>query len=396
MANVSSENVINFIHNTLFFEWVVRPTENLNIYWNQYVIDHPWEKSDIEEAYFLIKTLLKEKEPIRQSELTQIWSTIEKSIRKELKRKIRLKSWSIAAGIIIIIGISVLVASNFGLLSKSSVNYEAFTQAPTTGNNVKLILSDNSAETFSSPEVEIIYNNDGKVQTGSGEKIKQDSKDNFTEKEYFNQLIVPRGRRSNIILSDGSRLWLNSGSRAIYPVVFNKKCREIFIEGEAYIEVFNNPLKPFYVVTDQIKVKVLGTKFNISAYPDDNNDMVALVEGSVDATVKSANFKMKPNQLLSLGKESGEVIVEEVDVTSYIAWKEGWILCDKEKLEKIAVKLSRYYNVGIKYRESDIENMTLTGKLDLKNECSEVLNTICATAPLKYELSDSIFYLSIK
>ena len=151
----------------------------------------------------------------------------------------------------------------------------------------------------------------------------------------MNQLVVPFGKKSKIELADGTRLWLNSGSRAIYPVVFQKGKREIYLEGEGYLEVAHNASSPFYVVTDQMKVRVLGTKFNLSAYKEDASVSVVLVEGSVEASSESGKLILKPNQLLNYQKSTRESTISHANVLQYVSWIDGWMLCDKEKLSSI-------------------------------------------------------------
>ena len=211
----------------------------------------------------------------------------------------------------------------------------------------------------------------------------------------MNQLVVPFGKKSKIELADGTRLWLNSGSRAIYPVVFQKGKREIYLEGEGYLEVAHNASSPFYVVTDQMKVRVLGTKFNLSAYKEDASVSVVLVEGSVEASSESGKLILKPNQLLNSQKSTRESTISHANVLQYVSWIDGWMLCDKEKLSSIFTKLSRYYDVKIDISDPRFDKMTLTGKLDLKTKCEDVLKVICSTAPIKYSISEKQITLII-
>ena len=162
-----------------------------------------------------------------------------------------------------------------------------------------------------SKEVELKYSKEGKIETKAGKQIQTEDLKGNSEAEEMNQLVVPRGKRSSVELADGSKLWLNSGSRAIYPVVFSKKNREIFIEGEGYLEVSHDASRPFYVVTDAVKVKVLGTKFNISAYKEDNQVSVVLVEGSVEASVGLQKVVMKPDQIMNYAINTEKLSVEE-------------------------------------------------------------------------------------
>lgn len=105
---------------------------------------------------------------------------------------------------------------------------------------------------------------------------------------------------------------------------------------------------------------------------------------------------MKPNQLMTYEKKAGTAELNEADVLPYISWKDGWLYCDKETLETIATKLSRYYNVKIEFRDTEARKLTLTGKLDLKTECSGIFSAISSTAPISIEVQNDIILISSK
>jgi ferric-dicitrate binding protein FerR (iron transport regulator) len=120
------------------------------------------------------------------------------------------------------------------------------------------------------------------------------------------------------------------------------------------------------------------------------------VEGSVEAVAGRKNFEIKPNQVFKLEKQTGETSLHNTNVMEYISWKDGWLLCNKEPIGEIAVKLSRYYNIVIEVSDDKVKRLTLSGKLDFKNTCEDVLNTIVLTAPVKYEINDGVIKLSMK
>lgn len=150
------------------------------------------------------------------------------------------------------------------------------------------------------------------------------------------------------------------------------------------------------MVTDQIKVKVLGTKFDISAYKEDDHVSVVLVEGSVQALTTSESRILRPNQILSYEKLTQKSTIDRINVLESISWKDGWLLCNKEQIKSIITKLSRYYNIKINCSDPKLGSLTLTGKLDLKSNYEDIFKVICTTAPLKYEIIDNTIYLKIK
>jgi ferric-dicitrate binding protein FerR (iron transport regulator) len=271
----------------------------------------------------------------------------------------------------------------------SEIDYQLLAKVDAQDKEVKLIFADKSEEVLTSKELEVKYDSHGDIEINSDKRLEQKIDAYKSGGEQLNQLVVPRGKRSSLILSDGTKLWLNSGSRAIFPVVFTKKEREIYIEGEAYLEVAHDAARPFFVVTDKIHVKVLGTKFNISAYPEDQASSVVLVEGSVQAIIDSKELTMKPDQLLTYQKSSGVTALQKADVIIYTSWKDGWMYCEKERMESIATKLSRYYNMKIEFKDYEAKELTLTGKLDLKTQCADVFEAISSTAPITFEIQDN-------
>jgi len=394
--SATEKNITELIHNPEFVQWVLKPNARSNQFWGNWIDENPLQKIEFEQARFILKSLVKDEKSLTESEISELWESIELSQNKVSKRIIRLKKWAAAAGILLILGFSGWLMVQLYGSKKTDIDYHSIAVNIDSGNDIKLILADHSQKKFTNKEVEFKYNQSGKLETKEGKQVQTEDLVKSSEGLQMNQLIVPRGKRSNIELADGTKLWLNSGSRAIYPVAFNGKTREIYIEGEGYLEVAHNVTKPFIVITDQVKVKVLGTKFNISAYKDDCGISVVLVEGSIEALCGSDDVIMKPNELLNYKKLTHESTLEETNILPFISWKDGWMLCNKEPIHSLTRKLSRYYDLTISYTDPRVNNMTITGKLDLKSKCEDVLKIICATAPLKYEIIGDTIFLTVK
>jgi len=392
----NENNKIELIHNPDFVEWVLNPSEQSDHVWKSYLAQNPLQKKDFDHARFLIKGLVANQKSLTEAEVSVLWEKIKQTQQSRKKRVFNLRSWSAAAGILLILGVSLWLTSRNNIEKTQEINYQSIAVAAPTGKDIKLILSDQTEKTFATKEVDLKYNQEGQLESKTGKTVQTEDLGKSNETEQMNQLVVPRGKRSSVELADGSKLWLNSGSRAIYPVVFNKKTREIYIEGEGYLEVMPDASKPFFVVTDHVKVIVLGTKFDISAYKDDDHVSVVLVEGSVQATMGAESLYMKPNQKLNYALNSQKSTLEKTNVLEYTSWKDGWMLCNKEQIQSITTKLSRYYDIKISYTDLRLNSMTLTGKLDLKSNCEDVLKVICTTAPLNYELIGNEIILSMK
>ena len=183
----------------------------------------------------------------------------------------------------------------------------------------------------------------------------------FTETRYT-EIFVPPGQMTQVKLSDGSKIWLNSGSVFKYPIEFDQSSRKVFIDGEAFMEVTHNKRKPFVVNTGKLSVEVLGTSFNISAYSGDEHTNITLVDGSV--LLRSDDEKwtrnMAPGQSITVANNNTPEI-SMVNTDFYTSWKDGKIVFRNEKLEEIAKKMERWYNVEIRFKDEKLKELEFSG-----------------------------------
>jgi len=201
----------------------------------------------------------------------------------------------------------------------------------------------------------------------------------------FNILQTPRGGIYQISLPDGTKAWLNSSSTLKYPVMFSGHERKVELEGEAYFEVTHNKDMPFLVVSKNQTVQVLGTHFNVNAYPDEDYSKTTLLEGSVRVSLPN---QIKPVLLVpgqqSIAKPSG-IKVRKVDVDNAVAWKNGLFLFDNEEIHSIMKKISRWYDVDVEY-EKGIENMRFGGTVSRYANISMVLRKLELTNTIHFKI----------
>lgn len=206
-----------------------------------------------------------------------------------------------------------------------------------------------------------------------------------------NILSVPYGKQFDVILADGTSVHLNAGSVLKYPSNFdgNSK-REVFLEGEAYFKVTKNKDIPFIVKTEKLDTRVYGTEFNVSAYMNDNTTDVVLVEGivGVQETTKRTGFSneyvmIKPSQKASRGKVVSGVNIENVNVSSYIAWKSGSLIFNNENIANVFKKLERQFNVDIQNDYSELYKHSYTGTFRSEN-IDDILIIISAHTKFYY------------
>lgn len=211
------------------------------------------------------------------------------------------------------------------------------------------------------------------------------------EAEEYNQIIVPKGRRSMIVLADNSKIWINSGSKVIYPRTFGEGKRQIFVEGEVFLKVARNEAKPFVVSTSAFEVEVLGTSFNVSAPKGSTQADVVLVEGAVDVKDHlERHIKMKPNERVELN-EAGISKKEQVNALDYIHWVDGvWVLNGKP-LKEVLRYLAEYYGQSV-HCDPSIEAEPFYGKLFLNDDLDKVLESIRQALPATLTAEKNIIY----
>lgn len=198
---------------------------------------------------------------------------------------------------------------------------------------------------------------------------------------------APQGSRTQMMLPDGSKVWLNAGSRISYPQGFGYTVRLVRLVGEGYFEVARNERLPFSVSSDHVQVKVLGTKFNFRDYPADAEAIVSLAEGSVAmwSSRKDEEVYLKPNQRASVNKRTGSICVEEYEVANATQWTNGRLIFDGEPLQEIVNNLERSYNVKIDIADQELLKLRFHGDfLRQEQTLNEVLDALAATGKIRY------------
>lgn len=384
----------DFVDDDYFLEWVFRPSQKSQLFWEEFINKYPEKIKDIEKAKLIIKSSRPVEKDLSEVEIDLTWTDIKKSIYKRTKWNWHI--WvSVAAASILILLVSIWWINSENRRNYKVIDYSQILPVHSGNQDVELILNDQTKVKISEKESDLKYNSNGKLVINSKKTIKQESVKNTAREVSFNSIVVPRGKRANITFTDGTTLWLNSGSSAIYPVEFTGKRREIYIKGEGYLEVSHDESHPFIVKTDQLSIQVLGTRFNVSAYPEDRTVNVVLVEGKIVArSANNSEVLLLPNQMISYNSETQTTDVSEVQVDNFISWKDGCLFCNSEELGSIVVKLERYYDQKIIFSEESAKSFRLSGKLDLKDNLDQVLQVIATTAPVKINIENDEILIS--
>ncbi len=256
---------------------------------------------------------------------------------------------------------------------------------------ITLKLEDGSIQVLDVQQEKVIANKDGdEIVTHQFDKISYKKAKPKDGKLVYNELTVPYGKKFQVVLSDGTHIFLNSGTKLKYPVAFiSKGKREVFLDGEAYFSVTENKVNPFVVTTNEINVQVLGTKFVVSSYQNENNTSTTLVEGSVavyetgKAYDKAESIVIIPNQQVSY--ESQQFIVREVNVEKYTAWTEGKLYFVNDRFEVILKEMERHFNVEIINNNNELKNVRYTGTFKTET-LEQIFNTFKQNTEFEYHM----------
>ncbi len=209
------------------------------------------------------------------------------------------------------------------------------------------------------------------------------SEANSSGKEIFNTISTPRGGQYQLILPDGTKVWLNSMSSLKFPAAFTGKERRVELSGEGYFEVSKNKEMPFTVKASEVDVRVLGTQFNISAYEDEKLIKTTLIEGSVKIA-RGNHTKMLVPGMQAICDGTDNIKITDADAGEAVAWKNGYFLFRNEPIEDLMLTISRWYDVDVKY-EGSMEGKVFGGKFSKKGSLSELLKSLELTGTVKFK-----------
>ena len=215
-----------------------------------------------------------------------------------------------------------------------------------------------------------------------------------SESVVYNKLEIPRGGEFCLTLSDGTRVWLNSETSIQYPVAFGAKERRVFVQGEAYFEVAKDAKKPFTVQFMSSSVTVLGTSFNIRAYPEEKRSQTTLAEGSVRIYSPGSSMLLKPGEQAEVSALSGEMVKQEVEVKNFTSWKDGRFVFEQQPLEDIMRTLERWYDIRVIFKDEGAKRISLSGNMKRYGDFSQVMKMLQMTGDVRFELHGNDVYIT--
>jgi len=216
----------------------------------------------------------------------------------------------------------------------------------------------------------------------------------------YNEIVVPYGSKSKVILPDSSTVWLNAGARLKYPVNFNDNQRHVYLQGEGFFEVIKDSQHPFVVNSNGMNITVLGTKFNVMANADDQTIETTLVEGAIeiqwlkDEADRQTNASLKPGQKLTLRKENEQYEFQGIEETGLsIAWMENKLVFTKERFGDAKVKLERWYGITIDVKDMEILDYQITGTFE-NQTLEQAMQALSMAVSCKFKLDKNLVIVS--
>lgn len=221
------------------------------------------------------------------------------------------------------------------------------------------------------------------------------SRNNILPDTGFTEIITPNGERSNVVLPDGSLVNLNAGSVLKFVPSFSADEREVSLQGEAFFQVEHDASRPFIVKTGNLKIKVLGTSFNVSNYLEDSSITTFLENGKIQVQIEDNYFVLKPSEALKYDKTTGKSSKQEVLDNHFSDWTRGQLTVKGETIEKLAKKLERRFNIQVVFGDDEVKKHMYTGSIK-DNNIDIVLEALEFASSLKYKQEDDVVFLYSK
>ena len=390
----------DYLTDDYFVDTMLVPTPESETFWKILIDENKIDVNEFISAYMMLKTLHENKAEVSAERIDKIWKRIEETNLKKvfnIKRFQFIRYAAVACSIVGVIGFSLFTFMKTGKVDQNQSIADfareniIHTKQPT--NQIQLISGNNSLA-VDGVQAKVEYDETGKLKVNKLSVAVNQTTNLIKDIPVFNQLRVPYGKRAFLKLSDGTSLWVNTGTTVIYPTKFAKDKREIYVEGEVFAEVFHDSKHPFIIKTEKLDVQVLGTIFNISAYKEDKQTNVVLVSGLVNVKPKNGKATIiKPNQLFAYTDQA--CTLRNVEVENYTSWHDGNYTFHNEPIENILIRLSRYYNVTMKL-PSNPSGISCSGKLELKDDLTQLLNGLSEITSMNFAVKDNEYRIKFE
>ena len=391
-VNAKEPNFTRFLKDEKFIQWKLFDSDELTAHWELFLHENPDEKDDFAMAEEHFRNIQLSSHRITNDKKNETLKKLEKSIIAfRRKRRIRMFTY-VAVAFAMVAILSLLYVQTFrgSWVQQGEGMNEFIVGNQLDSKDIQLITSETTTSFQENIHIELDNSGIAHVRTDNESRQKEVDVAQHTK----NTLIVPYGKRSTLTLSDGSKVWLNSGSVLEFPAQFTGNAREIHLaSGEMYIEVSPDKQKLFRVRTSDFQVKVHGTKFNVATYGDSPQSIV-LVTGSV--SLQSQNQPevfLSPNEQ-AVYADNGTFHTKQVDVNRFISWKDGYLEFDNTPIAEVLKQIERYYNLSFNYDKNvSLGGLTCTGKIILSENLDNVMTTLALISSTNYHRQNNQIYI---
>ncbi len=265
---------------------------------------------------------------------------------------------------------------------------------PAGGNEAVLTLADGSQYHLQGTITTSIRQDDGSTANASAASLEYKADSSLCEMPLYNSLYVPRKGEFMLVLSDGTRIWLNSESTVEYPTSFLPGQRKIRLQGEAYFQVTPDPTSPFTIEAGDVQIQVLGTSFNLRAYEDEKVVQTTLTEGKVRMSSGKRQMILAPDEQGCIDTETGNMTKKRVDVQIYTGWKDGRFIFERQTLAEIMRTLARWYDVEVVFQSDKVRNIKFTGNLKRYDDFGQIVSMLELACPAKFVIAGTTIHIS--
>ena len=391
-------DIEDFLDDPLFISWVKEKTPESDDFWTNWIQSNPPNLEAFKKAELQLKAMLSiDRMHISEGGAEEVWDRIQTTIHSPSGKKVivmapkpwyRQNIWRAAAAAVFI-----FACMGYWAWQKSQTNpdLELANNKPSEvkqeilpgGNKALLILADGSSVVLDSANNGAITHQGGTTVIKLDGLVTYNQSVNRTNEVVYNTISTPRGGQYQLILADGTKVWLNSASSLKFPTSFPGHQRRVELNGEGYFEVAHNPSQPFFVSNGGTEVKVLGTHFNVMAYGDEPATLITLLEGRVSVSHQSRETNLLPGQQAKVTTEMK--VLDNVDEEQVMAWKNGsFIFGESMSIPEIMRQVARWYDVEIEYQRKPAGH--IGGSISKQVNISEVLSIIELTGEVRLEL----------
>ena len=383
-----------FLQDPDFIEWRLFRTSKQEKYWETFRKNNPHLETAMDQAIEQFHLISMQSSLLSDGKKDFIYAQIRRKIRGQQRRR-RIFIYASAAAVLIAgLFVGTFIVQENARKSESLFDKYAIVGQELPTEDIYIISGEKKTTIADKSDIQL---------TGKAKAVVIDKKEDKTEKRQevvlepveMHTLLVPYGRRTSLILADGTKVCLNSGTRVDFPSEFRGKTREIRVEGEVYIDVAENTKKPFIVHAKDVHIQVYGTSFNVAAYKEEEAVTVVLVEGSVAVKTNDERVELLPNQKMVVTES--DCTLEEVEVNNYISWVKGVLVFEETPMLDILRKVGKYYNMYFE-ESTDIalNERTCSGKLYLSTSVDSVMVSLSSISATHFERNENNIYIRKK